>query len=474
MILPHDFESYTRQLMGDDLYQALTRGLAEEAPVSIRVNPFKAAKARPKHSEGVAWCPEGHYLEARPNFTFDPLLHAGLYYVQEASSMFITHVLRQLVHAPVLMLDLCAAPGGKTTAARTALPEGSLLFSNETVKLRAHVLAENVEKFGHPDTVVTNNFAADYSKAGLTFDVILTDVPCSGEGMFRKDEGAVADWSNDKVEQCSMLQRSILTDIWPALRPGGLLIYATCTYNAHEDEDNVNWIAEQLGADFVDIETRPEWHITGSLTDQHPVYRFIPGKTRGEGFFVAVLRKHGDGTPALTAESEAAPQHKKKKAPRDKKGKAVSDRHAPLPTDWLDGEYTTVSHNGQHFAIPTWWQSLYHTAAAQLRILHAGVPLATEKGRELIPHPALALSTRLRPEAFHRIELDAQQAIAYLRKEALQVDDAHKGMVLLTYRNQAIGFGKNVGNRINNLYPSEWKIRTTYLPEQPVEILPID
>ena len=474
MTLPENFESYTRQLMGEALYGTLERALGQEPLTSIRLNPFKAGSTAvpicPKGGRQVAWCPEGWYLPARPNFTFDPLFHAGLYYVQEASSMFISHIVRQLVEKPVMMLDLCAAPGGKTTTARAVLPEGSLLFSNEPMKLRASILAENVQKFGHPDVVVTNNYAADYQRSGLVFDVILADVPCSGEGMFRKDEGAIGEWSKENVEKCWQLQQSIVEDVWPCLRPGGLLIYATCTFNAHEDEENVNWIAETLGAELVEIETRAEWNITGSLIDSHPVYRFIPGKTEGEGLFVAVLRKLGDSERVLSLTNDKT--DKKKKRHGDKRSGGHLAESWPKATDWLEGSYSIAKRGDLLVAIPQWWHDRYLQACEQLHVIHAGVTLGTTKGKDMVPHESLAHSIRLKQGQPESMELDYAQAIAYLRKETITLPpSAPRGIVLLTYKGQPLGFGKNIGNRVNNLYPQEWKIKSSYLPDAPVETI---
>ncbi|MBM6993722.1 MAG: hypothetical protein I3J02_10765 [Prevotella sp.] len=479
MQLPKDFEVYTRELMGETLYATLEKGLDSEAPTSIRLNPFKRVEDDDRKAvdrvagarEAVAWCAEGVYLNERPNFTFDPLLHAGRYYVQEASSMFVCHILRELVHDPVLMLDLCAAPGGKTTAARSVLPQGSVLLTNEPMKLRASILSENVQKFGHPDVLVTNNFPRDYRKTGLLFDVVLADVPCSGEGMFRKDEGAIGEWSMQNVENCRTLQRSIVEDIWPCLREGGLLIYSTCTFNAHEDEENVNWIAETLGADFVEIETRPEWNIIGSLTDQHPVYRFIPGKTQGEGLFVAVLRKHGDQASALRQMcGEAGKGGGKSKKDKAAKGKTAELDH--VTGQWLTGDYKTIELRDTRLAIPSAWLSVYEKAAKALHILYAGVGLGTMKGRDLVPDASLALSIAIRREAFPQIDVDYPTAISYLRKEAIVLpENTPRGFVLVTFGHQPLGFVKNIGNRANNLYPQEWKIKSTHAPEQPVEVI---
>lgn len=418
--------------MGEQLAARLAEGLTQEPTISIRINPYKArllGQSEPFADESgkaeaikpavaadpVPWCCGGFYLKERPNFTFDPLLHAGLYYVQEASSMFLDHVLRHLIHTPVQMLDLCAAPGGKTTCAMAALPTGSVLYSNEPVRNRAQILNENVLKFGHPDIIVTNAYPADYRKTGLSFDVILTDVPCSGEGMFRKDEGAIAEWNTAGVEKCWRLQRDIVETIWPCLRPGGLLIYSTCTFNAHENEENVAWIAQELGAEFVEIPTKKEWNIVGSLIDDHPVYRFLPGTARGEGLFMAVLRKK-------TSEREEAGE---KRTERDFPiSKVIS--HGPLPD--------------------------------------------IQKGKKSIPDASQALTINDMP--FPTAELPYHDALAYLQGQSIVLPaDTPKGFVAVTYKGLAIGLVKNLGNRANNLHPTPWRIRTTHLPSEETTII---
>ena len=411
MNLPVDFEKYTRQLMGEQLYTELLNGLSEDVPVSIRVNPFKCLEhfSIPLKDECVPWCQYGYYLKHRPNFTFDPLFHAGLYYVQEASSMFHEHVIQQLIHEignyDLRVLDLCAAPGGKSIAIRSILPDNCLLYSNEPIRARAQVLMENMLKWGHPNVVVTNNYARDYQRANMRFDIIVADVPCSGEGMFRKDANAIGEWSLQNVEKCWRLQREIITDIWPCLKPGGYLVYSTCTFNAHENEENVNWIVEQLGADFVNVHTKEEWNITGSLIDHHPTYRFIPGKTRGEGLFVAVLKKHEDDAPDI------------------------------------------------------------HAREAMLRIMTDEQLVPPNKKKD-IPNHSKALSIRLQRNEYPNVDIDYQQAISYLRKEAIVLpSETPRGIVLLTYQHAPIGFAKNIGNRANNLYPMEWRIKSTHIPE---------
>ena len=397
--LPESFVSYTRETMGEELFAAFVSGLGEEAPVSIRVNRAKW-DGDVVHGERVPWSADGYYLPDRPNFTFDPLLHAGCYYVQEASSMFVERVLGQYVTEPVEMLDMCAAPGGKSLAAIATLPEGSWLMSNEPIRQRASVLAENVSKWGSERMVVVNNYPEQISKIKLKFDVILCDVPCSGEGMFRKDAQAISEWSVQNVEKCRQLQREIVAEAWKCLRPGGLLIYSTCTFNTRENEENVRWIMDEYGAEILPVDVREEWNVVGSLLAEFdgPVYRFIPGVTRGEGIFMAVMRKEGEW-----------------KAPK----KPSLDK---LPPTLHRMELTRLS----------------------------------GEGKDTAP----------------RIEIDYDTAIAYLRREAIRLpDDSPRGIITLTYRGVDIGQAKNIGNRANNLYPKEWRIKSTHVPEGRGEIL---
>lgn len=477
MTLPIEFSEYTRNLMGGELFGKYLRALEEDAPTSIRLNPFKCPEgttvnpAVSREVTEVPWCPStGRYIAERPNFTFDPLLHAGLYYVQEAASMMVDLVIRQLVHQPVCMLDLCAAPGGKSTALRAALPEGSLLFSNEPMKLRAQILSENIQKFGNPDVIVTNNYPADYRKAKMEFDIILADVPCSGEGMFRKDEGAIQEWSVQNVDKCWHLQREIISDIWGCLKPGGHLIYSTCTFNAHEDEENVAWIAEELGAKFVEPDIEEGWNITGSLSGEHPVCRFIPGKTSGEGLFMAVLQKDG--------EADTEPWEDRKKDKKGKKGKAdkKANRQPALsiPAHWLkEGQpMTPATINDCLYAIPERWRTTFDEAVKGLKVIHAGVKVGQQKGKDLIPDQSLALSTLLNKDSFPQADLAYAEAVRFLRKESVTLPEGTPcGFVLLTYRGIPLGWEKNIGNRANNLYPQEWKIKSTHIPEGDNNIL---
>lgn len=461
-----DFITRTTALLGEEQFAAMREALIEkESPVSIRVNRLKTDKV-PDDSRRVAWCDTGYYLSSRPTFTFDPFFHAGCYYVQEASSMFLEQVLKQYVSDPVVMLDLCAAPGGKSTLARSVLPEGSLLVANEVMRGRVQVLAENMTKWGHPDTAVLNNDPADFACLGELFDIILTDVPCSGEGMFRKDPVAVEEWSVENVTLCWQRQRRIVRDIWSCLKPGGLLVYSTCTYNREENEDNVAWIAEELGAEILLVEMQPEWGIAGNLTEtEFPVYRFLPHRTEGEGLFMAVLRKTGesDADDFIVSRKE-----KKSKGSKEKGKLPVVPQEVK---SWIKNAdaYSFMVDQGRVMAFPLAYQEVYNRLRDRMRVMSGGIQLAELKGKDLIPSHSLAMSACRNDKVFPVAEVNYEQAIAYLRKEAFALDaDVARGYILIRYKGMALGFVKNIGNRANNLYPQEWRIRSGYLPEQVV------
>ena len=360
-------------------------------------------------AEPVPWCRNGYYLKQRPNFTFDPLFHAGCYYVQEAASMFLDEVLRQYLTSdiiPHISSDMCAAPGGKSTLLRAALPDDCVLYSNEPIRNRANILLENVTKWGYPNHYVTNAYPKDYRKAKMKFDLILCDVPCSGEGMFRKDEATIREWSPQQVEKCWQLQRDIVTDAWACLNDGGLLIYSTCTFNTKENEENIRWILETFDdAEIVPVDVKSEWNVTGALLEgfHEPVYRFIPGISRSEGLFVCVLRK-GSGQTASTEQAD-------------------------------------YSHTGNK-RFPRWEQKIPTLGTIAL---HVDGP---------------------------QVELTYQQAMAYLRHEALVLpEETPRGLVNVAFQGFPLGPAKNIGTRANNLYPKEWKIKTTYIPKEYVPVL---
>ncbi|MBR4793644.1 MAG: rRNA cytosine-C5-methyltransferase [Bacteroidaceae bacterium] len=432
---------------------ALLAALATEPEVSIRFNT-KAADTENLVLESldcradarVPWMNDAVYLDHRPQFTMDPLLHQGCYYVQEASSMFLAHALKKCVSGPVRALDLCAAPGGKSTLLAGLLPEGSLLISNEIQRSRAQILAENMVKWGRPGVMVTCNTPKQIGESSLMFDLIAVDAPCSGEGMFRKDEGAVRDWSIGNVEMCAARQREIIADIWPALKPGGHMIYSTCTFNRQEDEDNVRWVMERFGAEAIDLAPDQEWNILGSLTDDNlPVYHFMQHRTRGEGFFLCLLRKPEGSVVSL-------------------KGRPFKADSSKIPAEcrkWVEDGYEFYVKNESIYALPSALKDDMWQAGQELYALVPGIEVAVIKGRDWVPAHSLAMSTALNRSIFDIVEVTRQQALAYLHCDAIRLDDAPRGIVLLTYKNIPLGFAKNIGNRANNMYPQEWRIRNS-------------
>lgn len=283
-MFPAQFIKILTESIGDRRTESLLSALSGEPAVSVRVNPAKYSVERlrmhfgPLAGDPVPWAEgEAFYLNERPAFTFDPLFHTGAYYVQEASSMYVGYLFDRAVAGipDPAVLDLCAAPGGKTTQIISHLGNGTLI-SNEVISSRVPVLAENVSRWGRDDVLVSNSDAAAFGRQKDTFDVVVCDVPCSGEGMFRKDEKAVDNWSLDNVRLCAARQRRIVADVWPALREGGSMIYSTCTFNHFEDEDNVEWICNELGGQCLEMR------------------HFYPGEIMGEGFFAAMIRKSGD------------------------------------------------------------------------------------------------------------------------------------------------------------------------------------
>lgn len=461
--LPKDFEDYTSRLLGEEEYSLLKTAISEPSPASFRLNGMKWKGALPSVSGRVPWTMNGYYMDERPTYTFDPLFHAGAYYVQEASSMFIEHILRTYIDSPVRMLDLCASPGGKSTSAVSVLPCGSLLVSNEINRQRANILAENMIKWGAPNVVVTNNAPDDFSCLEGFFDVVLTDVPCSGEGMFRKDPQSISEWSEANVKMCSERQRNILRGIWDSLKPGGLLIYSTCTYNTLEDEENVKWISEELGAEILNVPIEAEWGISGNKLagSNFPVFRFFPHKTKGEGFFACVMRKSCD--EELTAGCGRRNAKDKKRRKNGKKEFVPADVKLWIADN--DG-YSFECNDGECVAYPSYCAEDMKMLKSKLKVVHAGIRLAVAKGGKFLPCHSLAMSNALSHDAFCEAEIGYETAISYLRTESVVLDGTlPKGYVLLKYKGVSLGFVKNLGGRANNLYPQEWRIRSGYMPE---------
>lgn len=456
MNLKGEFVRQMERLLPPEEAGLLMDALGAAPEVSVRLNGRKAAGLSVVGGERVTWCGEGYYLPSRPQFTFDPLLHAGVYYVQDASSMFIGHVLRRLAgETPVAYLDLCAAPGGKTTAAIDALPEGSLIVCNEIDRTRAQILRENVVKWGSPNCVVANDGAAAFGKMKGLFDIVAADMPCSGEGMFRKDEEAVRQWSPGLVADCAARQAEIASAVWDALRPGGLFVYSTCTFNREENEKMADYVADRLGAEPVEVTTDTAWRIRPGIGTAKPCYRFMPHSTRGEGLFVAVLRKSGDAS-SKRVEKQTGKHVGNLSVPSSCRGFLLSADRFELSADG-EGEIT---------ALPLAHIAKIRQIERFAKVICKGVHLASVKGKSVVPAYALALSSELRADAFPSVDADYRQAIAFLRGEAVSLPQgAPLGHTLVRYKGYPLGFVKNLGSRANNCYPKEWRIRSAFAPD---------
>ena len=455
MKLPEGFIEQLRGLLPDEWAKLVDAISTSEPSVAVRVNDARGVRV-PAGARQIPWNAQGFYLDGRPVFTFDTDWHAGRYYVQDASSMFIAHVISHLIHEPVRYLDLCAAPGGKTTAAIQALPPRSLVVANEIVPPRARVLTDNMIRWGNPHCVVTSNAPAQIGKLTHFFDVIAADVPCSGEGMMRKDDEAIAQWSPALVEQCALRQREILADAWQALRPGGLLIYSTCTYNRLENEEIADFIVNELGATSLEIPIETDWNIHPAIGSDCHCYRFMPHRVDGEGLFMAVFRKHGD-SPRQDIRSK----------------EKVSKKTDEIGKNWLSrpDDYAVEQTGDLSIAVPQDIRREVTALRSLLNVLHAGVELATVMGRKTVPHHALAMTLSRAKDAFPICEVDYSTALRYLRGESITLDVASRGYVLVAHQGAILGFANNLGNRANNLYPKPQRILSTHLPDTPPKVI---
>jgi 16S rRNA C967 or C1407 C5-methylase (RsmB/RsmF family)/NOL1/NOP2/fmu family ribosome biogenesis protein len=414
--LPKAFEDRMKTTLGNN-FGSFMSALGQPPPTSIRVNLMKSLD--PFEGAGVPWCSMGFYLKDRPVFTLDPQFHAGAYYVQEASSMYLEQVVRASVdlRKPKRVLDLCAAPGGKSTHLLDIISDDSLLVANEVIRSRASILSENIQKWGRANVIVTNNDARDFSNMPGFFDLIVVDAPCSGEGLFRKDGAAIEVWSEENVRLCSLRQRRILADVWPALKEGGALVYCTCTYNEIENEENLQWLSQQKDVEFIEKGKR-----------------FMPHDVSGEGFFIASVRKRSKEQPARI---KVTPLKRSKSDP-----------------GWLRGDFNYYEINDLLIAMPSAVE-----CDMNLNIITRGVAVATVARNKLIPEHSLALSVNLVADAFPAMEMEKEEALKYLAKETIAARNDDRGFALVRYGGNNLGFVNRLGGRLNNLYPSNWRIR---------------
>ena len=455
MNIKDTFVRYIEEAIGHENALVAFSAFEEPASTAVRYNPFKLCGMM--EGRRVPWAEHGYILPERPVFTLDPLFHAGAYYVQDSSSMFVGYAFRKMLSEiqlpqgrPLRVLDLCAAPGGKTTDMAASLREAVggqfILVANEVMKARVGILADNVALWGDPNVVVTCDDPAAFGALPGFFDIIVTDVPCSGEGMFRKDEEAVQQWSEDNVSLCEARQRRILADVWPSLKEGGVLVYSTCTFNRRENDGNVEWISSELGARMLTTDDMLGGMPGVIKTDRG--YSLVPGHVEGEGQYCAILRKTSDVV------LNDAPV-RSRKAPRQAKPTPVPDglqRLLNIPAVFRTKGDTIT-------AVPENIASDVIRVEEALHVVAAGCAVGVVKGKDLVPDADLALSMMLADGAYPAVELDRQGALAFLHRDAQVFPESPRGYLLIKHEGLSLGFVKNLGNRSNSLHPQSRRIR---------------
>jgi 16S rRNA C967 or C1407 C5-methylase (RsmB/RsmF family)/NOL1/NOP2/fmu family ribosome biogenesis protein len=443
MQFPSDFLNSLRSIQGFDKEAFMNVHDQANIPVSVRKNPFKPLQLEFEIEDAVPWCPNAFYLKERPVFTADPGFHAGCYYVQEASSMFLSYVMTRYLDLgqDIHVLDVCAAPGGKSTLINSLISENSTLVSNEIVKGRSDVLAYNLAKWGTANCIVTNNSPDAFSNLEGVFDFMVIDAPCSGSGLFRKQPEAMDEWSLDNVRSCSIRQKAIIEQTTPALKDGGILFYSTCSYSYEEDDAIVKSAINSGEYELIDILTEDTFNIENS---GHGL-RFYPYKFKGEGFFCAVLRK-----------TSFTPSQKREKKFEIKE---ATKQEREIVDPWIkhEGNHTLMTHEGAIKLVNSNTFRLLNDVKRHVYIRKVGTDIGEIKQKDLIPHHFFALSN-FRGVNVETLELDKENALLYLKKLPFVYGDIQNGMKLVTYRGYGIGWAKVLSNRINNYLPQNYMI----------------
>lgn len=417
-----------------------------ESITSLRVNPSKPIDPSQHFKETgsrVPWCEQGYYLDNRPSFTFDPLFHAGCYYVQEASSMFLEQALRQsgVLSGPVKALDLCAAPGGKSTHIQSLLPDNSMLVSNEVIRSRAFILRDNIIRWGCENVMVTNNDPADFGRLENYFDLVVVDAPCSGSGLFRREPEAFGEWSLNAVTLCAQRQQRILADVLPGLKEGGVLVYSTCSYSEMEDEDILQWLQKEWGMKIISLDTDTNWQIISSGGG----YRFWPDQVRGEGFFLCCLQKERDDSGNQSRRPA-------------KKMNPCTRQELEIVKSWarLDGKQV-IKNVQTVYAWPEQLADSWSLLLGNLNVIYSGLLLGELVRDKMIPDHALAMS-RSYSKNIRLFDVDSESAVRFLQKKDITVSGLSRGWQLLAYSGYPLGWINVLSNRINNYYPKELRI----------------
>ena len=449
--LPVAFKERMRKQLGAEEAEQLFVALDSVSPVAVRLNPAKCGEEGAwSDGEVIAWSKNGRKLKERPSFTLDTAFHAGAYYVQEAASQFIDHVIAGEELQGKRVLDMCAAPGGKTTIYSTAVGVEGLVVANEYVRSRANILADNIRKWGMGNVLVTNNAPEHLAQFEGWFDVVAVDAPCSGEGMFRKEEVARTDWSDEAVKMCAARQMSIVREAWQSLKDGGLFVYSTCTFNEDEDEGVLRAFIEEMGDVFAPsqrVEVDEKWGVVRGEVGAFQTFRFFPHKTDSEGLFVAVVRK-AEPTTQRTPKARKRVMQEVDKSARKELSKWLKepDRHT-----FAEIGDTIYAYRAEQF-------KAVQALSENLTAIYSGVAMGQIFKGKLKPDWALSQYVGLERTAVAVEELDEARALDYLRKRDIAVGDMAEGINLLTCKGSALGFAKKVGARCNNLYPNSLKI----------------
>ncbi len=451
MSLPQQFMQRVERDLGAEQAQALFDALSLSSPTSIRLNPYKASK--PSGGKSIGWSKYGFYLDQRPSFTLDSDFHAGAYYVQEASSQFVGHILSHRDVEGARVLDMCAAPGGKSTLYSTLVGLEGLVVANEINRSRAQVLADNARKWGLGNIVVCNNRPEHLAQFESWFDVVAVDAPCSGEGMFRKMDGAIEQWSEDNVALCAARQSEILDNAWLSLKAGGVLLYSTCTYNTIENEGVLERFTQEYGdavAEYDRVECDPQWGVVQGRVGAFQTFRFFPHLTQGEGLFVAVAVKSYDAGGKIRQ-----PRSRKKIfSPLDRNALKELSRWVKQPELMSFAMVADVAIYGYYRAQAEAVKSL----AESLTTIYSGVAMGQLFKGQLKPDAALALFHDLSLDVVNVVELDNSDILSYLRKQDVAAELFDEGINVVAANGYTIGFAKRIGRRVNNLYPNSLRI----------------
>ena len=451
--LPEPFLKSLEGIPGYHREHLLATHESGERLTSVRLNPkkyFNPNVASWQEEKLIPWCNQGRYLIDRPSFTTDPLFHAGAYYVQEASSMFLEMAVQQScdLNTSLRVLDLCAAPGGKSTHLLSLLSPDSLLVSNEVIRQRVNVLSENISKWGAASVVVTHNDPAHFKRLPDFFDLIVVDAPCSGSGLFRKDPIAIESWSLGNVALCSQRQQRILADVMDSLKPGGILIYSTCSYSVEEDESNADWLVQEMHMEPIKLSVPLKSGIieTESLQSHAPGYRFFPDKVEGEGFYLAAFKKKGMAKRADVMQFT-------------KDWQAVSKQAIGILQKWVqpNENISFISWESQLLAVPTTQLNAIQQLQKHLYIRKAGTLAGSIIRDEWIPDHDMAMNPQIEID-MPKISLNKSDALQYLRRNIFEIDTQLKGWVLVQFEGINLGWIKLLPGRINNYYPKDWRI----------------